>query len=478
MKQRGRRTKIVATLGPATQSEPALLRLLKAGVDLFRLNFSHGDHRAHGETIARIRKLEEKTGREVAIIQDLQGPKVRIGRLSAPCRLKRRAVFRLFADARVGDGDGASTDHPGLYKRVTAGDTILIDDGRIMLRVIDIQEKTVTCRVLEGGLLQAHKGVSVPGRDLGLPALTPKDREDLAFGLKEGVDYIALSMVRTAADIEAAHALIRQAGKSTPVIAKLEQTTAMHHLEEILTASDGVMVARGDLGVEIPLEQVPLLQKKIIQMANHAHVPVITATQMLESMVSHARPTRAEVSDVANAIFDGTDAVMLSGETAVGRYPVKAVQMMARIIQTTEAGCPAVRHPLEKGLPIPEAVSRAACHLAAQMDAQAIVTSTLSGGSALRLSKYRPPVPIIAFAPDPAIVRRMRLYWGVDAHGMPILQPGEDLFAAMLDALTLNETKVAKRGDLLVMVSQSPGEQIKSSCAAPTDLIKVHRMAE
>lgn len=472
-----RRAKIVATLGPSSSTEMVLSRLIRAGVDVIRLNFSHGSREEHGKTIARIRRLERKNRRPIAIIQDLQGPKIRIGPLKTDaCLLKRNTTFRLLSEPIPGDSNAASTDYPFLYKKVQPGDAILINDGRIILRVVGIKQKEIACRVVEGGLLQTHKGVNVPGRDLGFPALTAKDQSDLAFGLARGVDYIALSMVRTEKDIFAVQRLIQKQGKRVPVIAKLEQAMAIQHLKGILAVADGVMVARGDLGVEIPLEQVPLLQKKIIKMANNARIPVITATQMLESMIEHARPTRAEVSDVANAIFDGTDAVMLSGETAAGKYPVKTVKIMSRIITTTEAQLPTIRHLVEKGLPIPEAVSRAACHLASQMDAKAIVTSTLSGGSALRLSKYRSPIPIIAFTPNPDIQRRMCLYWGVDPYGMPMLKQDEDLFQEMLKEV--RSEKMAKQGDLFVMVSQSPGTRLKSGQTTPTDLIKVHQMEE
>jgi len=469
-----RKTKIVATLGPASASEAVLLRLIRAGVEVIRLNFSHGAQEAHGKTIALIRRLEEKTQRSLAIIQDLQGPKVRIGTLkAASCLLKRHAPFSLLSEPVQGDARAASTDYPLLHQKVQPRDIILINDGQIALRVETLRGKEILCRVIEGGELLPHKGVNVPGRDLGFPALTEKDRRDLEFGLKQGVDYIALSMVRSAEDVLAVQMLIREQGKSVPVIAKLEQAMAIQNLNGILAVSDGVMVARGDLGVEIPLEQVPMLQKKIIKLANASQVPVITATQMLESMVTHARPTRAEVSDVANAILDGTDAVMLSAETAAGKYPVKAVKIMSRIILTTEAQLRDTPHRLEKGLPIPEAVSRAACHLAAQLKAKAIVTSTLSGGSALRLSKYRSEIPIIAFAPDSNVRRRMCLYWGVNAYGMSMLKQDEDLFQEMLKKI--RSGNMAKKGDLFVMVSQSPGGKQTQKQANPTDLIKVHQ---
>ncbi|MFQ5589404.1 MAG: pyruvate kinase [Nitrospiria bacterium] len=473
-KMTNRRTKIVATYGPAIHSPETLARLMKAGVNVFRLNFSHGTQKSHAEAIRLIRQVSAQQGALVAILQDLQGPKVRIGPLQAPSYvLKRNALFRLFNDMRPGTDDGASTDYPDLWEKVSAGDQVLINDGKIVLKVLEIKAKDIACRVLEGGVLTEHKGVNVPGRDLGFPALTEKDRDDLAFGLSQEVDYIGLSMVRTAEDVVTVKQLVRRASKNTPIIAKLEQAQAIEHLSEIMAVSDGVMVARGDLGVEIPLEQVPLLQKKIIKMANEACIPVITATQMLESMIENTRPTRAEASDVANAIFDGTDAVMLSGETATGKYPVRTVQVMARIITTVERELPPIHISPEKGLSIPEAVSQAACHLATHMDAKAIVTSTLSGGSARRLSKYRPGFPIFAFTPLPGVARRMNLYWGVYPSNMAMLEKREDIFEEMIHLI--RSEAFAKQGDLLVMVTQSPRRGSKDA-QPPTDLIKVHQL--
>ncbi len=470
-----RRTKIVATFGPAIASPEKLSRLIRAGANVIRLNFSHGSQESHGESIRLIRELAKKEGKTVAILQDLQGPKVRIGPLKAPFyHLRRNTSFSLFSDLVQGTNIAASVDYPLLHKKVHPNDQILINDGKIALKVQEVKGREILCRVVEGGILESQKGVNVPGRELGFPALTEKDRRDLAFGLKQGVDYIALSMVRTAEDILEVKRLARKASHWIPVIAKLEQAMAINNLEEIMSAADGVMVARGDLGVEIPLERVPLLQKKIIKMANMAHIPVITATQMLDSMIENTRPTRAEVSDVANAILDGTDAVMLSGETASGKYPIRAVQMMSRIIITTEKQLAPIKYLSKKGVPIPDAVSQAACLLASQMDAKAIVTSTLSGGSALRLSKYRPVVSVFAFTPLPEVARRMSLYWGVSPHNMTMLKGEEDLFLEMIKEV--REGKLVKKGDLCVMVSQSPREQTRSQQTVPTDLIKVHQM--
>lgn len=470
-----RRTKIVATFGPALDDPDMLFRLIKAGTNVIRLNFSHGTQKKHGETIRRIRKISKELNQPVAILQDLQGPKVRIGPLKASSYvLKRHAPFKLLKKPVPGTGTGAATDYPILYKKVRVDDQILINDGKIILKVLKIKQGEIHCRVLEGGILEANKGVNVPGRSLDFPALTEKDQKDLAFGLSQHVDYIALSMVRTADDVRVVKALVKRAGHWTPVIAKLEQAMAIENLEGIMAVADGVMVARGDLGVEIPLEEVPLLQKKIIRMANQARIPVITATQMLESMVTHARPTRAEVSDVANAIFDGTDALMLSGETAVGKHPIRAVQMMSRIALSAEKELPEIHSHNEKGISVPEAVSQAACTLAMQLNAKAIVTSTLSGGSALRLSKYRPEIPIFAFTPSPEVARRMNLYWGVSPFGMSMLDQKEDLFNSMIKKLETEH--LAKKGDLFVMVSQSPRKQARMDQLPSSDLIKIQKM--
>ncbi|MFQ5949203.1 MAG: pyruvate kinase [Nitrospiria bacterium] len=470
-----RRAKIICTLGPATFSEEMMFRLVRAGADVVRLNFSHGLQTEHAEAIRRIRRVSEKLGNPVAIIQDLQGPKIRIGRLRKKFyRLKRKGSFVIVKRSILGTDEAASTDYPALHQNVRRNDQILINDGQINLRVVKIQDEDIHCRVLEGGILLPNKGINVPGRELGFSWPTSKDRNDLKFGLEHGVDYVALSMVRTAQDILSVKRLIQRHGRNVPVIAKLEQAMAIEHLAGIMEAADGVMVARGDLGVEIPLERVPLLQKEIIKKANEVHIPVITATQMLESMVERSRPTRAEVSDVANAVFDGTDAVMLSAETASGKHPVKAVQMMGRIILAAEARPSDLGRPPMGELSLPEAVSNAACHLASQMDAKAIVTSTLSGGSALRLSKYRPKVPILAFTPDPEIERRMSLFWGVYSRCMSMLKNRDDILQEMIKGIRLG--KLAKRGDLLVMVSQSPRLDPKRKGVAPTDLINVHKL--
>jgi pyruvate kinase len=464
-----RRSKIVCTLGPATESEEKIAALIDAGADLIRINFSHGSQEGHKIAIDRIRAISEQKGKSVAILQDLQGSKIRIGSLKEPhYRLKKGDPFTLFSNPAVGDEKGASTSHPALYKRVAIGNTILLNDGQVALCVQQITGKDILCEVAEGGELEPNKGVHIPGKELGVSTLTPKDWNDLKFGLDHGVDFVALSMVRSAKEILSVKKFIKKAGQKTAVIAKLELAVAISNLDEIIQAADGVMVARGDLGVDLPPERVPLLQKEIIRKANLAQVPVITATQMLESMVTQVRPTRAEASDVANAVLDGTDALMLSAETATGAYPIEAVQMMERIILATESQLPQTTStPMTTGLSVSEAVSKVACLLAREMNVAAVATSTLSGAAALRLSKYRPPVPIIAFTPSLEIKRQMSLYWGVTGYLISTRLTGEDIFKEMIEEV--QRKKLAKKRDLLVLVSQSPKIE-----TVPTNLIKIY----
>ena len=467
---RKRCAKIIATLGPASASEEKIKTLIDAGVDIFRLNFSHGTREEHARAISLIRLLSEKKGNPVAILQDLQGAKIRIGALKEKqYRLEKGAAFTLFPHTVIGDADGASTNYSRLFHDIEKGDSILLNDGHVALAVRDINAGKIHCRVVEGGVLEPFKGVSVPGKALHLPALTSKDRNDLKFGLGHGVDYIAVSMVQTAKDILLVKRIIKKAGKTTPIIAKLERAVAITNLDEILQVSDGVMVARGDLGTDLRPEQVPSVQKEIIRRANLAQVPVITATQMLESMITNSRPTRAEASDVANAVFDGTDALMLSAETAAGSHPVEAVRMMGRIIVEAEKEAPALSPTITPGLSLSEAISRAAYRLAVEMNAKAIVTSSLSGKAALRLSKYRPPIPIIAFTPSVEIQRRMALYWGVEAHRILNVTAEDNIFKEMIEGIRIR--RLAKKGDRLVLAAQSP-----KVATTPTDSIKVYSM--
>ncbi|HYX68926.1 MAG TPA: pyruvate kinase [Terriglobales bacterium] len=413
-----RRAKIVCTMGPACSHEKMLRDLLRAGMDVARLNFSHGTHREHGELIQRLRRVARQEGRPLCILQDLQGPKIRTGSLKRgrPVRLKAGASLTITPRPVAGTAGLVSTTFPSLAQEVQPGARILLSDGLIELRVRRVRGADVECEVVNGGLLGEHKGINLPGTAIRVPSLTEKDIADLKFGLKHGVDVVAVSFVRTAEDVRAARRLIAARKMDVPVIAKLEKPQAIDHLEEIFDACDGVMVARGDLGVEMPPETVPVIQKHIIRRAAEWRKPVITATQMLESMIENPRPTRAEASDVANAIFDGTDAVMLSGETASGRYPREAVAMMDRIIRETESHMPEwmpARRRERRRLSIAETICESVAHAAQDLDMRAIAVFTETGSTARLISKYRPVAHIYAFSALPAVRNRCNLLWGV-----------------------------------------------------------------
>ena len=414
-----RRTKIVCTIGPASRDPETLARLVGAGMDVARLNFSHGTHDEHARVIATLRTLGARTRRPIAILQDLAGLKIRVGDIGpGRVRLEPGSSFTLTSRAVPGDAREASVTFADLARSVRPGDQLLLADGEIALTAEETSETDVRCRVVAGGLLSAHKGISLPGRTVEGPSLTPKDREDLAFGIGQGVDYAALSFVRSADDVRGARAFLREIGAEIPLIAKIEKHEALGSIDEILEVSDGIMVARGDLGVETPLEHVPLLQKMLIDRANRAGKPVITATQMLLSMVERPRPTRAEVADVANAILDGTDALMLSEETASGRFPVEAAATMQRIAEDTESAFPFeqwMRRFEDRSLQgLPEAVAGAACELAEHIGAAAIVAWTESGTTARLVAKHRPRRPILALSTSPEAARRLALVWGVE----------------------------------------------------------------
>ena len=412
-----RRTKIICTIGPATRSRKRLEELIEAGMDVARLNFSHGSQEEHGRTIQKIRRISRRSGRPVAILQDLAGPKVRIGPIeNGPVLLKSRRSFTLTTRKVPGDDGRVSMTYKGLPKDVRAGDRLLLGDGDVELVVKETTATDIRCRVVVGGPLSSHKGINLPDRSISLPTLTSKDKRDLAFGIRNGVDYIALSFVRTVRDVQRVRRLVGRSGHDIPLIAKIEKREALNRIDDIVRAVDGMMIARGDLGVEIPIEHIPRVQKMLIERANRAGIPVITATQMLKSMVDNPRPTRAEATDVANAILDGTDAVMLSEETAVGKHPVQAVRVMSRIAEDTEAGFPH-RAWLERfgrlePLGQQEAVSHAACRLAEEIGAAAIITCTQSGSTTRLVAKYRPAQPILALTPDPATFRRLAFVWG------------------------------------------------------------------
>jgi len=414
---RERRAKIICTVGPACNSEAMLRDLMRLGMDVARLNFSHGSHEDHGQVIERLRRAATKENRTICILQDLQGPKIRTGRLKGGAPVMLKAGARVTITPRPIEGTAAliATTFESLSREVESGARILLADGLIELRVIRVHGQDVECEVINGGQIGEHKGINLPGVALSIPALTEKDRIDLEFGLKQGVDMVAVSFVRTAADLQSVKQIIAGHGSDLPVIAKLEKPQALAHLEEILEATDGVMVARGDLGVEMPPEKVPVIQKQVIRRCGDWRKPVITATQMLESMVENPRPTRAEASDVANAIFDGSDAVMLSAETASGRYPREAVAMMARIVVEAEQNMRELprRRRDRHSLSIAETICESVSHAAEDLHMGAIAVFTDTGNTARMISKYRPKATIYAFSRTPQVCNRMNLYWGV-----------------------------------------------------------------
>jgi pyruvate kinase len=452
-----RRAKIVCTLGPATSSREMIERLMRAGMDVARLNFSHGTRAEHARRMALIRRASAKFQKPVGILADLQGPKIRTGALAGgeAVRLRTGQPFAITTENVEGTAERVSTTFRPLPGSVHRGDLILLSDGGIALRVVSVRGKDVQCRVINGGILKEHQGINLPGVKLGVASLTPKDRSDLEFALELGANFIALSFVRTAADVRAAKAAIARAGKNTPVIAKIEKPEALEHLDEILRAADGVMVARGDLGVEMPPEKVPVAQKEIISRARNALKPVITATQMLDSMEKNPRPTRAEASDVANAVFDGSDALMLSGETAVGNFPIESVEMMDRIIRAAESSVIQLPRPARsEELHIGEAVAEAICHAAEELHMSAVAVFTESGFSGRLVSKYRPRSPIVGFSPNQETRRRLSLYWGVFPRRIQHIRAIDQL--ARVAESRLLEEKVVKRGDVIGIVAGTP----------------------
>ena len=426
------KTKIICTIGPASRSAEMLERLIEAGMNVCRLNFSHGTHDEHAETIRTIREVAGRLDAPIAILQDLAGPKIRTGGLAAgPVFLKEGALLVLTSRDVPGDVNEVGLTYRDLPRSVRIGDTILLADGAMQLQVESASETEIKCRVVVGGELGSHKGINLPGRTLTTPALTDKDRADLRFGLEQGVDFVALSFVRTAHDIQTVQNVIREAGRDTPLIAKIEKFEALSNIDEIIAAADGIMVARGDLGVEIPLEHVPRAQKLIIAKTNAASKPVITATQMLKSMVDSPRPTRAEVTDVANAIYDGTDAIMLSEETAMGRYPVGAVQVMVKVAADTEQQLDyegwARRFDADAKLTYGGAVAHAAVEMAEDIRAAAIITCTRSGGTTRRVARYRPRQILLAMTPDRHTALRMALIFGAVPVLIDLVDSAEEL---------------------------------------------------
>ncbi|PIV81474.1 pyruvate kinase [bacterium CG17_big_fil_post_rev_8_21_14_2_50_64_8] len=427
------KTKIICTMGPASRDPEMLARLMEAGMNVCRLNFSHGTHEGHAAMIRDIRAVSERLGKPVAILQDLAGPKIRTGPMAAgEVELVEGAKLVLTNRDVPGDVNEVGLTYPDLPGSVQAGDIILLADGAMGLEVESSDATDIRCRVVTGGRLGSHKGINLPGRTLNAPVLGAKDRADLEFGLAQGVDFVALSFVRTARDVETAKEAIRKAGCDTPLIAKIEKFEALENIDAIIAAADGVMVARGDLGVEIPLEQVPRAQKMIIAKVNTAAKPVITATQMLKSMVEAPRPTRAEVTDVANAIYDGTDAIMLSEETAMGRYPVEAVEVMSRVAADTEQqfdyeGWTEKYAHSEHRLSYGDAVAHAAVKMAEDIEAAAILTCTRSGGTTLRVARHRPRQVVLSLTPERTTALRMALTFGAVPVYIDLAQTVEDL---------------------------------------------------
>jgi pyruvate kinase len=473
-----RRTKIVCTIGPASSSSDELDRLVAAGLDVARLNFSHGTHDEHADVVRRIREGEARWGRPIAILQDLQGPKIRLGTFGpgggARVDLEPGRPFTLSARPVEGTAERASITHPEYLRDLRAGDEIWMDDGMIQLRVESTSADEVRCRVVVGGRISDHKGLSLPRVTFPVSCLTPKDREDLRFGLRQGVDYVAVSFVRSAADIDEVRAFLREQGADLPIVAKLERHEIVDNLPGILSKVDAVMVARGDLGVDVPIEDVPHIQKEIIRQARGAKIPVIVATQMLESMVTHLRPTRAEVSDVSTAIFDGADAVMLSAETATGRYPHDAVAVMARVAERADDAVLSIdreRRRRRPGASFPEAVSDAAATAAHVLSARAIVAFTESGFSARLISQARPSVPIIALTPFIEVQRRLALSWGVTSRLIRKVETTDDLIEEV-EATLLSDGAV-RPNDVIVIISGSP-----MWVRGTTNLLKLHRVGE
>lgn len=468
-----RRTKIVCTIGPSSASEEKLGQLIDAGMNVARLNFSHGTHDEHGEVIRLIRKHAKERGVAVAILQDLAGPKIRTGPVAeGVVHLDEGDLLRLTSRKVPGDKSEVSLTYPALPKEVSVGDLIYVSDGSLQLEAEHVDDETITARILFGGPLTSHKGINLPNTPIKAPILGNKDRADLLFGLSQDVDYVAVSFVRNPDDIREVRSFLkREVGNAAPVplIAKIEKYEALDSFSEILANVEGIMVARGDLGVEIPVEQVPRRQKRIIEETNWAGKPVITATQMLKSMVEQPRPTRAEVSDVANAILDGSNGIMLSEETAAGRYPVESVKMMSKIARDIESIFPfdAWKHHFTDGgrLAPEEAVAKASCEMAEAIDAGAIITCTLSGSTTHLIAKYRPRRPIIAATPDPRTYQRLALVWGCIP--LAINNRNVDDVAEETIALAL-KSKLLKKGDRVVITAGIPLDM-----PGTTNLIKV-----
>ena len=466
-----RKTKIVCTIGPASERPDMIKKMVLAGMNVARLNFSHGNREEHGRRIDVIRKASEETGVPVAILLDTKGPEIRLGTFAnGSVHLEAGQKFTLTIKDVVGNEQIVSVTHTGLPQDITSGHSILLDDGLIELKVEEVTDTDVICRVINGGVVGDRKGINLPGTHVSLPAMSPKDREDIIFGIQMGADFLAASFIRSAGDVLAIRRLLEEHDSKIEIIAKIENKQGLDNLDSILKVVDGLMVARGDLGVEIPTEEVPLAQKHMIAQCNKLGKPVITATQMLDSMIRNPRPTRAEASDVANAIFDGTDAIMLSGETASGSYPVESVATMARLAERTELAVEwnqFVSRQQRESHSVTDAISNACRQTAVRLGAAAILTSTQSGHTARMVSKYRPGMPIIAVTPTPAVQRKLLLTWGVE----PILgretdDTDEMIYESITSAL---DAKLIRNGDMVVITAGVP-----VGVPGTTNLLKVH----
>lgn len=471
-----RRAKIVCTLGPATDTYDQIKGLVEAGMDVARFNLSHGTYAEHEERYARVRKAADETGRSVGVLADLQGPKIRLGTFhEGPVFLERGDEFTISVDPVEGDRQCCATTYAGLAADVGRGERILVDDGRVTLEVTAVDGPRVRTMVIEGGMVSDHKGLNLPGVAVSVPALSGKDCDDLRWALRTGADIIALSFVRSGQDVRDVHRIMDEEGRRVPVIAKVEKPQAVDDLEGIVDAFDGLMVARGDLGVEMPLEQVPMVQKRAVKLAKRNAKPVIVATQMLDSMIDASRPTRAEASDVANAVMDGTDAVMLSGETSVGKYPVQTVRTMGRIVAAAEEEMLATGLPplTDRNKPRTQggAVARAAAEIGDFLGARYLVAFTQSGDTVRRLSRYRSPIPVLAFTPDPATRSQLNLTWGVETFLGPVVQTTDEMVAQVDEQLL--KIGRCRRGDVVVITAGSP-----PGVPGSTNLVRVHHIGD
>jgi pyruvate kinase len=468
-----RRAKIVCTLGPATDTVERCRALVEAGMDVARLNFSHGAHSEHGRRYHEVRQAAEAAGRNVAVLADLQGPKIRLGRFAdGPVEWATGERVRITVEDVEGTHDRVSTTYKELAVDVRPGDRLLVDDGNVALVAVEIENGTdVVCDVTEGGVVSNNKGLSLPGVAVSVPAMSDKDAEDLEFALRLGVDFIALSFVRAPEDVKLVHRVMDDVGIRRPVIAKIEKPEAVERLEEIVLAFDGVMVARGDLGVEMPLEAVPVVQKRAVQVCRDNAKPVIVATQMLESMITHSRPTRAEASDVANAVIDGADAVMLSGETSVGKFPVQSVATMSRIITSVEASGTGVRGLQHNPRTSSGAIVKAAKDIGDALGAVALVAFTQTGDTARRLSRLQPNQRLLVFTPVEQVQRQMALLWGAEAQLVWTVKTTDDM-VRQVDTALLNRS-VCRPGDLVIIVAGTP-----PTTPGATNTIRVHHIGD